>query len=157
MSVKGMGELSKLETRVRKLLDQAIAAKMLEAGLIFKKVLYELTPVWSGDTLANYRWSVGSPSMEYNPFNQDIYWYDASLLSNADAAEALAERSFNKINWKKSPYQKVYLTNNTQYQQNPDGENYTFSDLEYGTLPQSRSYGGILEKAMLALQNRYRR
>lgn len=89
-----------------------------------------LTPVWSGEALSNFRWSVGSPDRTaifgvfkpIEPTNQ----LPLGTEQNRPAAQAQVDFTVNRLNFS-DPYRVFYMTNNDP----------TSVGLEFGELPKA--------------------
>lgn len=74
------------------------------------------TPVWSGETLANYHWSVGHPDPEVFPRQGTGVWEATNALplgveSQRPINQAMADYSLNQLDYT-NPYKKFWLNNN---------------------------------------------
>lgn len=132
---KGTSEISAVAARAMRAKVARAVEKRLRAGFY---VLLESTPVWSGDTLANYRVGVGAAITNYRPYNQEFNWQDEEFEAG-DREEAAQislgslERAIMKI--RTNPYQQVIVSNNVIYDTGEGVE-----ALEYGTIGR-QAYG----------------
>lgn len=87
------------------------------------------TPVWTGETLSNFFWSMGTPSSQSVKF--DARWWEDQYP--VGSGEFDAEARFEALSIRRdvfsNPYRTLYLVNNVSYD---DGE--TFDDLDDGSL-----------------------
>lgn len=95
------------------------------------------TPVWSGNTLANYRFSSVRPSLGY----REIEPPDDFGEINRQEAERKALANFARAN--KDPDRPFYISNNTTYKDWRTGEEASFEDLENGNLSKRIPATGI--------------
>lgn len=112
-------------------LKLAHANRVFSAMKIATRVAIDATPMWSGDTRANYRWSIGRKGNDYSPFNQGTHWRSqprTASMTSADSRSMAALEAMRSAVYK-DPYQKFVLYNNVQYE-----GRMTIRDLEYGTL-----------------------
>lgn len=119
--------------------------------LLTQKIL-ERTPVWMGDTVANWRWSVGSPdeTVERSPASGPPGETNSMPLGvepRRAASEAVAKRSMTAILSINTP-EVLYLTNATD----------SVLGIEYGFLPsaeRSRVDGskGVVRLAIEEIEN----
>ena len=89
----------------------------------------ENTPVWTGETISNFFWSMGKPSNESVKF--DARWWEDQYPVGSGSFDA--EARFEALSIRRevfsNPYRTLYLVNNVTYD---DGE--TLEDLEDGSL-----------------------
>ena len=106
------------------------------------------TPAWSGDTLANYVWGIGSSSSEYRPINQDLFWRNSMFpVGDRSTYESISRSRLNAIRSEvfRDPFRRFVLWNNVRYE-----EGMTIRDLEYGTLTGTAHLMFTKAKAVLA-------
>lgn len=99
--------------------------------------IFSHTPVWSGNTLANYRFSSIRASHEYTPHGVKKNFGEV----NRAEAEKQAWSNFNRA--KKDPDRPFFISNNTVYKEWRTGKTYTFSDFEKGKVSKSVPPTGI--------------
>ena len=109
------------------------------------------TPVWSGEALASYIWSIGSPSSEGplepvdtgDPGPTNSMSIGEEPRRNANQQEA--DESYEKLTFA-NPYKVFYLNNNTPH----------IGGLEYGLLPEDplrqRSPNGMFGLALALVE-----
>lgn len=110
------------------------------------------TPVYTGRTLANYRWSLGDPiTVTRGPIKRPELPGKTSEMPLGEeprraANAALVEAEFRGVfrSLAANPYQKVYLRNNVP----------NFSDIEYGTYGADARTpaGGMTRRGELAIR-----
>lgn len=88
-----------------------------------------LTPVWSGETLSNYRWSTGAPDTTVvlgilQP-SEATNHLAVGAEAKRPAAQAIADESWRRMKFD-NPYQVFFMTNNDP----------TVVGLEYGEYPE---------------------
>lgn len=99
--------------------------------------IFNHTPVWSGNTLANYRFSSTKPSLSY----REIEPPDEFGEINRDDAERKAWMNFARAI--KDPDRPFYISNNTTYKDWRTGEEVSFEELETGNLSKRVPATGI--------------
>ena len=109
------------------------------------------TPVWSGEALASYVWSAGSPSGEgpREPIDTGPPGHTNSMSIGEEprrnANQQEADESYEKLNFS-NPYQYFYLNNNAPH----------IGGLEYGLLPEDplrqRSPNGMFGLALALVE-----
>lgn len=99
--------------------------------------IFAHTPVWSGNTLANYRFSSIRASYDYTPHGVKKNFGEI----NRAQAEKQAWSNFNKAN--KDPNKPFIISNNTVYKEWRTNKTYTFSDFEKGRVSPKVSPSGI--------------
>lgn len=103
----------------------------LQAGLRAMQESILLTPVYTGRTLVNYRWSTGSPVDGVRaPVKQPKLPGTTSEMRVGSEPRRAAQLALLQAEFRalldsvgKNPFQSIYLTNNTPY----------FTDVEYGS------------------------
>jgi len=118
-----------IEREIRIFLSRRILTAMDE----FQRILLENTPVYTGRTLANFRWSVGAPTEGVRkPIMMPRLPGVTSTMSLGEeprraAQQALVQGEYESVVraplLKMQPFQKFYLTNNVPH----------FSEIEYGS------------------------
>lgn len=111
--------------------------------------IFNHTPVWSGNTLANYKFTSGRPSVAYRAFNQELNKQGYAIKDpeneygeiNRDEAERISRTNYARA--VKDPNKPFIVTNNTVYKDWQTGEELTFADLEHGNLSKRVPAGGI--------------
>ncbi len=135
--------------RAKEKMRLAHANRVWAAMKLATNVALNATPVWTGETRANYRWAVGRKGSDYTPHNVGFNWrapiFPVSPV-NADSKSLAALEKMRSIVYS-DPYQKFVLYNNTEYE---NGQ--TIRDLEYGQLTGTPHM--MLSKARQALQAR---
>lgn len=113
-------------------LKLAHANRVFAAMRFSLSVALEATPMWTGDTRANYRWGIGRKGGGYSPYNQSSHWrskqFPVASSAGADGQSYAALNAMRGIVYS-NPYQKFVLHNNVQYE-----NGMSILDLEYGTL-----------------------
>ena len=154
LEIKGLDKFLSGLGKAKILPDELIQMKLNFALPFVHQEVTSKTPVWSGQALRNWVWSVGqpntSPAMEAlgtiakGPTNSMPLGVEPRRPINQAAADA----SFAQISTR-NPYQQFWLSNNS-----PD-----IMGLEYGELPtraSSRSPRGMVrvtvQNLMLALE-----
>lgn len=99
--------------------------------------IFDHTPVWTGNTLANYRFTTTRPSMSY----REIEPPDERGEINRAEAERIAWMNFARA--KVDPDRPFYISNNTTYTDWRTGAEATFEDLERGNLSKRVPATGI--------------
>lgn len=132
----------------------ALAQRNLLVTLLTERIM-ELTPVWEGDTMANWVWSAGAPSGEYiEPAGQDIPTGTTSKMSLGEEPrrpmnEDIVRKSLEQV-LKDQNLDDMYLTNVAN----------TAVDLEYGLLPTPSSTrvlpGGIVRLTIKEIAGSFR-
>jgi len=138
-----------LRKQVTAKIRKQTADKVWAAMKIATKVALNATPVWTGETRANYRWSVGRKGSDYTPHNVGLNWRAPIFPvspGNADS-KTLSALEAMKATVYLNPFQKFVLYNNTIYE-----NGMTIRDLEYGQLTGTPHM--MLSKARQALQAR---
>lgn len=151
VTIKYQGALrnarKKIENKARFAASAAVWGKMNRALSI---VLAE-TPAWTGDTLGNYVWGIGSRSREYDPHNQNYSWR-APIFPVNDPGTYIAMSRANLEAMRsevfKNPFRKFILYNNVQYEDGMD-----IRDLEFGTLTGEPALMFTKAKTMLEMSN----
>lgn len=143
-----------LPGKIEKEMRRAVAAEMkLGLDLILEAI--EETPVYTGRTLVNYRFSQGNPIEEVRapvarpelPGKTSEMELGSEPRRNANMAVVLREQASVKRQVDRDPYKPVYLTNNTPY----------FLEVEFGTYKTSAGHeqrtppGGMVRQAESAL------
>lgn len=154
LELKGLDKFLSGLAEAKVLPDELIRIKLNFALPFAHREITSKTPVWSGQALRNWVWTVGQPNsapaapalgtMPPGPTNSMPLGTEPRRPINQAAADA----SFAKISTK-NPYQQFWLSNNS-----PD-----ILGLEYGELPTkttSRSPRGMVrvtvQNLMLALE-----
>ena len=83
--------------------------------------IQNVTPVWSGRTIANFQWGNTPATNSIDPV-RDGPVGEGRRSSNA----AISDATLRGLNYR----QKIYIVNNSRY---PDGK--TYLDMEYGRMP----------------------
>jgi hypothetical protein len=107
--------------KVRARIDKHIENNVRDTVMDIHSTIHEVTPVWSGRTVANFQWG-------NSPFQGSI-----EPVSDGDKGEARrsANQSISDSSLQGLDYRsKIYLVNNARY---PDGSSYV--DMEWGRLP----------------------
>lgn len=136
------------QSSVKKLTDarRKKFAKILDEVVTY---IFNHTPVWSGNTLANYHFSSTKPSYTYvkkGPFEEGVFGEE-----NREAAERIARSSYSRTI--KDPDRPFYISNNTVYEEWRTGNTYTFEDFDNGLVSKRVPIDGIFqgaEKLMIA-------
>lgn len=150
---RGFGALpGKIEKEMRK-----AVADEINIGLDLILDAIEETPVYTGRTLVNYRFSQGSavddvrapisrPSLPGKTSEMEL---GSEPRRSANMAVVTAEQIAVKRQVRADPYKSVFLTNNTPY----------FLEVEFGTYKTSEGHtqrtppGGMVRRAEAALKN----
>lgn len=137
LNVQVGGIFDRLREKGRKAIRLKTANLLLSAMNAATKIALSNTPVWMGETMANYKWSFDTPDMSSpvqfrNHSKKDGDWW-LSSMNSIDASDFSAEM-FGEVALMRSaifsnPFRKVFLTNNVRYE---DGMG--FADLESGVL-----------------------
>lgn len=128
----------------------------LQAGLQAMHDSLLLTPVYTGRTLVNYRWSVGNPETTVRaPVKQPKLPGTTSEMSIGSEPRRAAQRAVIQEEFRavmdavgRNPFQNIFLTNNTPY----------FTDVEYGTYKTSEGHtqrtppGGMVRRGETLLE-----
>ena len=140
--------------KYEKIMRRAVAAEVkLGLDLILEAI--EETPVYTGRTLVNYRFSHGDkidevrapiarPSLPGKTSEMEL---GSEPRREANMAVVMAEQALVKKQVDADPYKPVFLTNNTPY----------FLEVEYGTYKTSEGHdqrtppGGMVRQAESAL------
>jgi len=135
--------------------DDMIRMKLSFALPFAHEEITSKTPVWSGQALRNWVWSVGSPNT--SPAKPAMGTMPPGATNSMPLGaeprrpvnQAEADASLARINWQRNPYQQFWFSNNA-----PD-----IMGLEYGLLPspsRSRSPKGMVrvtvQNLILALE-----
>lgn len=99
--------------------------------------IFNHTPVWSGNTLANYRFSSTRPSLAYREIDPPEEYGEV----NREEAERIAWMNYSRA--KKDPDKPFFISNNTTYKDWRTGEEVTFAELEKGNLSKRVPATGI--------------
>lgn len=128
----------------------------LEAGIrAIHAGVTSKTPVNSGQTLANYQWSVGSPATGIVPHDEGAEPGRTNEMALGEeprrpANQAIADASLNSLPFGSLSGKRIYLTNNAPQ----------FSGLENGLLPESpfvqRSPNGMVAITLTEVTSRTR-
>lgn len=146
--------------KYEKLMRKAVMDEML-LGLDLVLEAIEDTPVYTGRTIINYRFSVGRPiEGTRSPIAKPDLPGKTSEMEigkeprrGANWSVVLAEYAAVRASIKQNPYQAVFLTNNAPY----------FLEVEYGTYNTSEGHsqrtppGGMVRRAETALSTRIKR
>lgn len=119
-----------MPSRARRQVREYVASRVVTALQGMQQAIME-TPVYTGRTIVNYNWSIGSPVTSTRaPVKSPALPGKTSDMSigeeprrKANAALVQAELSVVIGQIKRNPYQRVYLTNNVPH----------FDLVEYGT------------------------
>lgn len=103
------------------------------------------TPVWSGNTLSNYRFSSIRPTDSYTPIEKPEEFGEI----NREEAERKALANFARA--KKDPDRPFFISNNTVYKDWRTGEELTFADLEHGNVSKRVPPQGIFFGAQMVV------
>lgn len=128
----------------------------LQGGLRAMQESILLTPVYTGRTLANYRWSTGAPVTTARPAvsRPSLPGKTSEMKLGSEprrrANAELVEQEFREVmeDLKANPLQDIYLTNNTPY----------FTDVEYGSYKTSEGHsvrtppGGMVRRGETLLE-----
>lgn len=137
LNVKVGSAFKNLKERGQRSLRMKTANLVLAAMNAATKVALESTPVWMGETMANYRWSFDYPDTtsvvqfrNHSKIDGDWWLGSTDTLSASDfSGEMLGEVALKRSAIFSNPFRKLYFTNNVQYE---DGMG--FADLESGAL-----------------------
>lgn len=153
VSVDRYGILFRIQEVARAKVRRAILAVM-EAS---NEAIIAATPVWSAETISNYRWGVGLPDLTWTPFGRDHHW-GWYKRNPPDTAAALSIQNANylravaQVNAVRDPTRtEVFLRNNIIYD---NGE--TIEDLENGVIGKGGPYK-MFARAELAGRIAYER
>jgi hypothetical protein len=138
-----------IERDIRNLLTVRVVTALRE----FHRAIQD-TPVYTGRTLVNYRWSIGSPvegrrAAIANPrlpgkTSTLGVGYEPRRAANQAIIDAEFEGLVNSLMRSKNPFQRIYLRNNMP----------NFDEIEYGTYSQgSRTPpGGMVRRGEAILE-----
>jgi hypothetical protein len=123
-------DLFTMDARIRSDIKKFLTIRVSVALEQFQQSIMR-TPVYTGRTLANFRWSLGEPiTTTRGPIKNPELPGKTSVLSIGEeprraANAALVETEFRQVlaGYAANPFQKVFLTNNVP----------NFTDVEYGT------------------------
>lgn len=146
-----------LVNRIAREMKQAVSDEMrLGADILLEHL--EQTPVYTGRTLINYRFSLGSGiddlrapiARPQRPGKTSDLAVGMEPRRAANFAPVLAEHAAVKAALRRDPYQVLYLTNNVPY----------FLDVEYGSYSTSEGSsvrtppGGMMRRAEQTIASR---
>jgi hypothetical protein len=154
--MKAVWKTSAFVKRAKRLNDDSnknIAATLKAVCETIEDEVLKRTPVYTGETVANFQWTQGSPftgnikprgSSEPGITNKMELGEEPRRIIN----ERISRQSLKKINF--SDFSKsIHLRNNTPY----------FNELEYGELPSSERSrtpaGGILRGALAVVKAKF--
>lgn len=123
--------------KVAKRLRERRQKKFQKAVEMAVSYIFNHTPVWSGNTLANYRFSSTRPSQSYREIEPPEEYGEV----NREEAERIAWMNFARA--KKDPDKPFYISNNTVYKDWRTGVEVGFSELESGNLSKRVPATGI--------------
>ena len=114
-----------------------MANLMIAAMKDATKVILSSTPVWMGETMANYNWSLDTPMVnspiqfrDHDKASGDWWLTSSETITASDfSSDLFGEVGLLRNAIFSNPFRKVYLTNNVRYE-----EGMKFSDLESGVL-----------------------
>lgn len=134
----------------KKVMNQArfaVAAKVWGKMNVALTVAMDATPVWSGNTIANYVWGVDYPSYEYAPLKDIGQRPRESREDERENFESLSRERLAIMQSEvfKDPFRIFYLGNNVEYDQGGG-----IMDLENGALT-GRAYL-MFTKARIAVK-----
>lgn len=129
-TVKKPPEMQYIGRQVERDIRNFLSLRLSVALKEFHRCLSD-TPVYTGRTLANFRWSVGEPIEKRRAaVARPLLPGKTSNLSigsepRREANQALIDSEFNVVlkSVQKDPFQKIFLTNNLP----------NYSDIEYGS------------------------
>lgn len=136
LTVKKPPEMQYMPKRIEKEIRRFLSVRVAVALQEFQRSIME-TPVYTGRTLVNYRWSVESPiTGKRSPVKNPLLPGKTSEMSigaepRRAANQAIVEKEFQLIIRTLlqdfNPYQKFFLANNVE----------NFTDIEYGSYSES--------------------
>ena len=132
LTVKKPMEMNYIGRQIERDIRNFLTTRLIVALTEFHRAL-EDTPVYTGRTLANYRWSIGAPIEQRRAAIATplLPGKTSNLSIGAEprraANQALIDAEFKEvirqISRDRNPYQKIFLTNNLP----------NFTDVEYGS------------------------
>jgi hypothetical protein len=146
ISYKGNGNMGVTFENYFKGVSQKVVQREDQILIALNERILELTPVWEGDSIVNWRWSTKAPIFEHiQPLGQNI----KPGPTNTMPLGSEPRRAINEARPRKSLMsalratapEDIYLTNSSD----------SIVDLEYGLLPtpeRSRSPRGIVRLAI---------
>jgi hypothetical protein len=153
-SCKPSPDIRTLPATVAREIREHVTSKLVNALYQMQRSIMD-TPVYTGKTIANYRWSLGDPIIGIrNAINIPDLPGKTSVLplgeearrsANAGLVEAEFTNLLRLIISSRNPFQRIFLTNNVP----------NFSDVEYGTYSANARtpVGGIVRRGETRLQN----
>lgn len=144
-------EPQRQERRLKKRVVERLVAGLKE----FQEAILQ-TPVYSGKTLINYRWSVGSPVSELRqPIKSPALPGKTSDLALGEEPRRSAQEDILQAEFatliaavKSNPYQNVFLRNNTPYFQLVEYGSYARNEGQVNRTPP----GGMTRRGETALR-----
>lgn len=121
---------NRMGEHAREQVTTILAARLVMGLTDMQKSILE-TPVYTGRTLVNFRWSIGAAATATRPAVKDppLPGKTSAMKRGSEprrtANEAVLEAEFQELlaSVKSNPFQDIYLNNNLDH----------FSDVEYGT------------------------
>lgn len=120
----------------------AVANRMLAVARAATNAAISQTPVWTGTTMLNYVWSIGSPDYFSATAYADDDWKDPVFpISRSEVVpEVMEQLRFIRKQIFSDPYRTLYLNNNTMYSKRDNPGLLDFVDLDEGRVTNKR-YG----------------